>query len=54
MLRELEQLSIINVAPTDKFNAFIVQQMPEMRNAIMENKNWKGKCSYAEIAEYQL
>ena len=42
MLRSLEELSIINVTATDKYNSFIVQQMPEMRNSIMHNKNWKG------------
>ena len=44
MLRSLEELSIVNVAAADKYSSFVVQQMPEMRNAIMSNKNWKGKA----------
>jgi zinc finger MYND domain-containing protein 10 len=44
MLRSLEELSIVNVAAADKYSSFVVQQMPEMRNAIMNNKNWKGKA----------
>lgn len=46
MQRQLEELSIMNVNTTDKYSPFVVQQVPEMRNAIMANKNWK------EIAEY--
>ena len=42
MLRSLEELSIVNVQVTDKMNPFVVQQMPEMRNSIIQAKNWKG------------
>ena len=48
MLRTLEELSIMNVASYINTNSFIVQQLPELRMSICNNKDWKA------IAESQI
>jgi hypothetical protein len=56
MLRSLEELNIINVQSIDKMNPFVVQQMPEMRNNILQGKRWNGiyimspKLLYCQLA----
>jgi hypothetical protein len=47
MQRGLEELSIMNENSAPSSNPFIVEQMPEIRNRIINNRDWK------EIAEYQ-
>jgi hypothetical protein len=47
MLRSLEELSLLNVAAQQSSNPFMVQQLPELRERICKNKNWK------EIAKHQ-
>ena len=42
MMRSLEELNIINVQSIDRMNPFVVQQMPEMRNNILQGKRWNG------------
>jgi len=47
MLRALEELSLVAVGNQFQTTSLIVQQMPEIRNEICKDKNWK------EIAENQ-
>ena len=47
MLRSLEELSLLNVAVQQSTNPFIIQQLPEIRNLICKNKDWKA------IAQHQ-
>ena len=46
--RALEELSMMADNPIAQKNSFIVQQMPEMRKAIMGGRDWRA------IAEYQM
>ena len=46
--RTLEQLAITNAPITTQSSPFAIQLMPEFRNEILSNKNWK------EIAEMQM
>ena len=48
LLKVLEQLSITEVPSISNKSIFMVQQIPEFKNKIYSNKNWK------EIAEYQI
>jgi hypothetical protein len=48
MLRSLEEMSMMGEAGPAQTNSFIVQQLPEMRNSIMKNRNWNA------IAKYQM
>eukprot|EP01019_Chilodonella_uncinata_P003792 GABU01004678.1.p1 GENE.GABU01004678.1~~GABU01004678.1.p1 ORF type:complete len:263 (-),score=60.81 GABU01004678.1:39-788(-) len=48
LLKTLEQMSIMNTNAQSTSNPFVVQQMPEIRTKILEDKDWK------EIARYQL
>jgi len=47
LLKSLEYLSMQNCQAIQKNDPFMVQQIPEIRNRILENKNWE------EIVEFQ-
>lgn len=48
MLRGLEEMSMMGDSGPAQSNSFIVQQLPEMRENIMRNRDWKA------IAKYQM
>ena len=48
MLRGLEEMSMMGDAGPAQSNSFIVQQLPEMRENIMRNRDWGA------IAKYQM
>ena len=47
LLKNLEYISMQNCAAIQTIDPFMVQQLPELRNRIMENNNWE------EIGEFQ-
>ena len=42
MLRALEEMSMMGDQAIGQKNSFIVQQLPEMRENIMRNRDWKA------------
>jgi zinc finger MYND domain-containing protein 10 len=44
MLRGLEEMQLMKDSNVSSANAFIVQTLPEIRNKIMQGKNWPEIC----------